>query len=81
MDRRLFIVALAGLSANSGLAFAQSSKMGTMGDEEKKHILETLQVVTMSWRRAALRSIAPRMRWSNSLPILKSPNRKLSGRF
>jgi putative membrane protein len=48
MDRRLFIVALAGLSTTSGLAFAQSNKMGTMGDEEKKHILETLQVGTMS---------------------------------
>jgi putative membrane protein len=33
---------------HGGSAFAQSSKMGTMGDEEKKHILETLQVGTMS---------------------------------
>jgi putative membrane protein len=54
MDRRLFIVALAGLSASSGLVFAQSSKMGTMGDEEKKHILETLQVGTMSLEASRL---------------------------
>ncbi len=35
MDCRLFIVALAGLSTSSGLAFARSSKLGTIGDEEK----------------------------------------------
>jgi predicted outer membrane protein len=45
MDRRLLVVRR---FYHGGAAFAQSSKMGTMGDEEKKHILETLQVGTMS---------------------------------
>ena len=51
MDRRSFVVAFAGLTATVGSAFAQTNTtaaIGTMGDAEKKHILDTLQVGTMS---------------------------------
>jgi putative membrane protein len=57
MDRRSFVVSFAGLSAAAGSAFAQTNTMaamGTMEDAEKKHILETLQVGTMSLEASRL---------------------------
>ncbi|HEY3719725.1 MAG TPA: DUF4142 domain-containing protein [Roseiarcus sp.] len=57
MDRRSFVVAFAGLSAAAGSAFAQTdtkAAMGTMEEAEKKYILETLQVGTMSLEASRL---------------------------
>jgi putative membrane protein len=53
MDRRSLVVAFAALSAAAVPALAQNqtsttAAMGTMGDAEKKHILETLRVGAMS---------------------------------
>ena len=51
MDRRSFVVSFAGLSIAAGSAFAQKdtkAAMGPMEEAEKKHILDTLQVGTMS---------------------------------
>ena len=57
MDRRSFVVAFAGLSAAAGSAFAQTNTMAAMGpmpEAEKKHILDTLQIGTMSLEASRL---------------------------
>jgi putative membrane protein len=57
MDRRSFVVALAGFSAAAGPALAQTNTMaamGTMGEPEKKHILDTLQIGSMSLEASRL---------------------------